>query len=119
MIEQRRTAAKVAEQTLLSLLSKEQVEEYRKSRSFTVRGSRGSRFRVKHGTSGNVVQLDSLGREVAGHCAHPEITVTDSKGQRLGWLPTEDVMLHQMLALSADEESFLAVANTHWRGARV
>lgn len=118
MIEQRRAAAQVAEQTLLSLLSREQIEEYRKSRSFTVAGSRGSRFRIKHGTSGNVVRLDNRGQEVAGYCAHPELTIRGDGGEQLGWLPTEDVMLHQMLAISADEEGFLAVANRHWGGAR-
>lgn len=108
-----------AEQTLLMLLTPEQRREYKERRQFHVRGSKGTLYRILHGSSGNVRQVLSEadeGRGLHAFCAHPRMRVDgDSElGIAGGVLPHEDAMIAQMLALMADEDQFLAVANRHW-----
>lgn len=105
-----------AEETLLSLLTPEQRVEYRARRHFHIRGSRGTLFRIMHGSSGNVREVRSPDDErgIHAYCAHPAMSVRDEAGRILGQLPHEDAMIHQMLALMADEDAFLAIANRHW-----
>lgn len=98
-----------AESTLLTLLSAEQVAEYKERRTFRVRGSRtGAEYRIRHGSSGNVRRLDAEGVEEAAFCAHP--TMHDG----IGPLPHEDAMIMQALMLQCDEDAFLNLANVHW-----
>lgn len=108
-----------AEQTLLSLLTPEQRREYRERKHFHIRGSKGTLYRILHGSSGNVRQVLSEadeGRGLHAYCAHPRMRVEgdDSIGVVGGVLPHEDAMIAQMLQLMVDEDSFLAVANRHW-----
>jgi len=93
------------EALLLSLLDEAQQASYRRDGCFEVIGSHGTRYRVTRGTSGNILWIASNG-DVGGRlCAHP--TMEEQ------WLPTADVMLAQMLALTTDEREFLRVANVH------
>lgn len=111
-------AQEKAEQTLLSLLTPEQREEYRVRRLFHVRGSKGTLYRILHGSSGNIRQVLSEadeGRGLHAFCAHPRMHVEAvDELTSAGRLPHEDAMIAQMLALMTDEDSFLAVANRHW-----
>ena len=85
-----------------SWLSDAQREQFDSRGYFEVIGSHtGRRYRIRAGTSTNIVELDSLGRSVAGWCFVP----ADS-------LPTGDVMLAQKIALENDEESALQVARS-------
>lgn len=108
-------------QTLMSLLTPEQREEYRVRKHFHMRGSKGTLYRILHGSSGNVRQVLSEadeGRGLHAFCAHPRMSVdartAEAAGISAGHLPHEDAMIAQMLALMTDEDAFLAVANRHW-----
>lgn len=108
-----------AEATLLSLLTPEQRKEYKERGRFHIRGSKGTLYRILHGSSGNVRQVLSEadeGRGLHAFCAHPRMRVAgdDALGVVGGVLPHEDAMIAQMLQLMVDEDSFLAVANRHW-----
>lgn len=94
---------------LLSLLPEDQREAYRLSGEFELIGSHGGRYRIRRGTAGNIDWLNDAGDVAGCLCAHPTM--------RDGWLPTADVMLAQMLALTADEAEFVRLANVH-RGQR-
>jgi hypothetical protein len=103
--EERVVAQSRAVELLVSLLPPEQVTVFREHGHFEITGSHGTRYRVNEGVSGNIEWLRPTG-EVGGRlCAHP--TMQD------GWLPTADVMLSQLLALTADEREFLRLANVH------
>jgi hypothetical protein len=83
-------------------LSDAQREQFDTRGYFDVIGSRtGRRYRIRVGTSTNIVELDSFGRSIAGWCFVP--------GESL---PTGDVMLAQKIALENDEESALRVARS-------
>ena len=105
----RRTARTLAtergEALLLSLLDNNQREAYRQDREFAVIGSHGTVYRIKHGTSGNIEWLKPNGSLGGRLCAHPSMHEE--------WIPTEDVMLAQVLALITDEREFCRVANVH------
>ena len=55
---------------------------------------------LAHGTSMNILELDSAGRPRLGWCFAPK-----------GYLVAGDVMLAQKIALETDERGALAVAN--------
>ena len=83
-------------------LSATQREQFDARGYFDVIGSRtGRRYRIRVGTSTNIVELDSFGRSTAGWCFAPAES-----------LPTGDVMLAQKIALENDEESALKVARS-------
>lgn len=110
-----------ANETLLSLLTPEQRREYRERKQFHMRGSKGTLYRIIHGSSGNVRQVLSEadeGRGLHAFCAHPQMRIdqrtADEAGITPGGLPHEDAMIAQMLQLMVDEDEFLAVANRHW-----
>lgn len=106
-------AARAEARKLLELvLTPEQLRSYDKNKYFDVVGSEGTLFRVHHGTSGNVRQLVD-GKEVNALCAHPSLYDTEGRG----YLPTEDSLVGQTLALMHDESHFLRTANVH-RGPR-
>lgn len=94
-----------AESLLLEMLSQSQRERYQLLGEFEVMGSAGTLYRIKRGVSGNVEWVNSDGVVGGRLCAHPTM--------RDGWLPTEDVVLAQFLALTTDEPAFLRLANVH------
>ena len=79
------------EELLLSMLDENQREAYRQDNVFAVIGSHGTLYRIRHGTSGNVEWIKPDGSFGGRLCAHPSMHES--------WLPTEDVMLAQVLAL--------------------
>jgi len=82
-------------------LSPEQFAQYDAKSYFEVTGCHsGKRYRISHGTSMNIHELDSAGRPRVGWCFAPK-----------GYLVAGDVMLAQKIALETDERGALAVAN--------
>jgi hypothetical protein len=82
-------------------LSPEQFPQYDAKSYFEVTGcDSGKRYRISHGTSMNIHELDSAGRPHVGWCFAPK-----------GHLVAGDVMLAQKIALETDERGTLAVAN--------
>ena len=82
-------------------LSPEQVAQYDAKSYFEVTGCHsGKRYRISHGTSMNIYELDGAGRPRVGLCFVPE-----------GYLVAGDVMLAQKIALETDERRALMVAN--------
>ncbi len=82
-------------------LSPEQFAQYAATSYFEVTGCHsGKRYRISHGTSMNIQELDGAGRPRVGWCFAPK-----------GYLVAGDVMLAQKIALETDERGALAVAN--------
>jgi hypothetical protein len=82
-------------------LSPEQFAQYDAKSYFEVTGCHsGKRYRISHGTSMNVYELDGAGRPRVGWCFVPK-----------GYLVAGDVMLAQKIALETDERHALTVAN--------
>jgi hypothetical protein len=82
-------------------LSPEQSAQYDAKSYIEVTGCHsGKRYRISHGTSMNILELDSAGRPRLGWCFAPK-----------GYLVAGDVMLAQKIALETDERGALAVAN--------
>ena len=82
-------------------LSPEQSAQYDAESYFEVTGCHsGKRYRISHGTSMNILELDSAGRPRLGWCFAPK-----------DFLVAGDVMLTQKIALETDERGALAVAN--------
>ena len=82
-------------------LAPAQRRQYEVSGSFQVVGGKtGRRYRIRHGVSMNVDQLDEQGRRVCCWCFYPA-----------GRLASGDVMLAQKMALELFELEALAVAN--------
>jgi hypothetical protein len=103
--ERRATAEARATELLISLLPEDQKEYYRLNGQFEIIGSNGTRYRITRGIAGNIYWLDAEGRVGGSLCCHAPV----GSGDR--WMPTQDVMLGQMLALQTDEPDFLRVAN--------
>jgi hypothetical protein len=86
---------------LMEWLSPEQFAQYDAKSYFEVTGCHsGKQYRISHGTSMNVYELDGAGRPRVGWCFAPK-----------GYLVAGDVMLAQKIALETDERGALAVAN--------
>jgi hypothetical protein len=82
-------------------LSPEQLAQYDAKSYFDVTGCHsGKRYRISHGTSMNIHEIDGIGRPQFGWCFVPK-----------GYLVAGDVMLAQKIALETDERGALAVAN--------
>jgi hypothetical protein len=82
-------------------LSPEQFAQYDAKSYFEVTGCHsGKRYRISHGTSMNIHELDGAGRPHVGWCFAPK-----------GHLVAGDVMLAQKIALETDECGALAIAN--------
>ena len=87
---------------LRSWLSPEQRAQFNQNNYFDVTGCyTGKRYRIHHGVTTNVTELDDGGRPVAGLCFLP-----------MGNLVAGDVMLTQKLPLRRDEKGVLAVAKS-------
>ena len=82
-------------------LSPEQFAQYAAKRHFDVTGCHsGKRYRISHGASMNIHELDGAGCPCVGWCFAPK-----------GYLVAGDVMLGQKIALETDERGALNVAN--------
>jgi hypothetical protein len=82
-------------------LTPAQRQQYERYGYFdTVGGKSGKRYRIRHGRSMNIEQLDKNGRRVCGWCFFPH-----------GNLVAGDVMLAQKLALELYETEALRIAN--------
>ena len=87
-------------QLLLNNLTPEQRRQYQAFGYFDVVGSRtGKRYRIHHGTSRNVVELDAAEGLRAGRCFTPS-----------GALVAGDCMLAQKITLENCEEEVLQTA---------
>jgi hypothetical protein len=85
-------------------LTPAQRQQLEKHAYFEVIGGRtGKRYRIRHGRSMNIDQLDRNGRRVCGWCFFP-----------LGGLVAGDVMLAQKVALELFETEALKIANRMW-----
>jgi hypothetical protein len=85
-------------------LTPAQLQQYSRYGYFEVIGGKtGKRYRIRHGRSMNIDQLDKNGRRVCGWCFFPE-----------GNLVTGDVMLAQKVALELFEGDALKIANKMW-----
>jgi hypothetical protein len=83
-------------------LSPQQLAQYSAKGYFDVVGcDTGRRYRIRHGTAGNVHEIDSSGRAGTRFCFLP-----------VGGLVEGDVMLAQKIAIETDELKTLAVANS-------
>jgi hypothetical protein len=108
-----KAANRLAEDLLMACLSPDQAADHALRGWFDVEGSMGNRYRIFTSTpagmngqptqAGNVVLLDAEGRQQARYCVHPP-----------DGLPHADAWLAQKLALEADEDTVLAVANMPW-----
>jgi hypothetical protein len=107
-----------ARETLRALLGEERWAVWEETRQVFVTGQSGREYVVTAGHIENVHLLDGEGRVEATYCAHPPTSVYDEDGHFLGELPGEDVLIAQILLLTADEDRFLRVANrnTRYRG---
>lgn len=82
-------------------LTPEQLEQYENDGCFEVLGNKtGNRYRIRHGRSMNIYELDQQGEEVRGRCFYPQ-----------GELVVGDVLLAQKIVLETDESKALAIAN--------
>lgn len=101
-------AARVEATKLLGMvLDGAQMADYAAKRHFDVVGSEGGVYRIFHGTSGNIRQLVD-GEIVNRLCVHPRLRDDDG-----GYLPTEDCLAAQALALMHDERGAVNRANVH------
>ncbi len=104
-LDERRSEAHERGMRLLKeSLSPAQRQQYARYGYFEVIGGKtGKRYRIRHGRSMNIDQLDRNGRRVCGWCFFPE-----------GNLVTGDVMLAQKTALELFEAEALKIANKMW-----
>jgi hypothetical protein len=85
-------------------LTPAQQQQLQRYGYFEVIGGRtGKRYRIRHGRSMNIDQLDKNGRRICGWCFFPE-----------GNLVVGDVMLAQKIALELFEVEALKIANKMW-----
>jgi hypothetical protein len=88
---------------LLQNLSEFQREQYKWNDYFeVVGGTSGKRYRIRHGHTQNVDELDQNGEHVCSWCFAPA-----------GGLVAGDVMLVQKLALELFEQETIAIANQY------
>lgn len=105
-----RTARAEARKLLAIVLTPAQMDTYLRNHYFDVVGSEGGVYRLHHGTSGNIRRLIG-GEEVNMLCVHPTMWTGE------GYLPTEDSLAAQALAIMHDERGAVLTANVH-RGER-
>jgi hypothetical protein len=88
---------------LMENLNVSQREQFREHGCFEVRGgTTGKRYSIRRATSLNVEELNESGATVASWCFLPD-----------GYLPIEDVMLAQKIALELYEDDALSVARRY------
>lgn len=107
LIEDRR-AYRRSLNLLVQCLTPSQRAEFNRSRSLTVRGKSGQRYRITYATTSNIEVLTASGNVDHRLCAGP-----------VG-VPTPAVMLAQKLMLETQESEFLRIAAgqyvraSHW-----
>lgn len=100
-LRRRAGARRRALQLLRCNLTPAQLGDYDRNGTFLVVGGETARtYRIRHGWSMNVDELDAAGNVVRTWCFYPK-----------GRLSTGDVMLAQKIALEAFEQEALQVAN--------
>lgn len=101
---QRKKAAEVAMQLLVSLLNPEQAKDLKNNKFFYVKALSGRLYRIDEGISGNVKVVNpTTKRVIESLCIHQDN------------VPAGDVMLIQKLLIETAEEKFRAHANiTAW-----
>jgi hypothetical protein len=88
---------------LIENLNASQRDQFREHECFEVRGgTTGKRYSIRRATSLNVEELNESGAIVACWCFIPD-----------GYLPVEDVMLAQKIALELFEDDALSVARRY------
>jgi hypothetical protein len=98
-ISAEREAARLrAEELLLTMLTAEQIVQYRAHGCFET-PINDKIYRIRRGRTNNVELLED-GKAKYRYCVHPE-----------SWTPDPDVMLVQLLMLHTDEAEFLRLAN--------
>lgn len=100
-----------ARELLRSLLSPEQLEALDTRNEIPVTGSCGTRFVLNpNHTDGNVAWSRGEGpdRESGQICCHPRQSDADHQ-----YIPLDDVIAGQVLALQCDEETFVRTANLY------
>ena len=101
-LETRRLAERRALEVLDACLTPEQRGTYREFGYIEVLSSRGRTWRIlSNGQQGNCrLMRPGIGFGYSAYCAHPP-----------GGLPDADAHLAQMLALTTDEDAFMAIAH--------
>lgn len=103
-MEQAAAASARAKETLLSLLTEEQVEEYEKNQYFHLVAKNGKKYQIKKMIGTNILQFNEEGAAEEQWCSH----FTSAYGQ----LPVEDILVAQLLYfLSGREEELRQVAH--------
>jgi hypothetical protein len=97
----RERAEERADELLMSLLSPDQLHQYRAAKAFEVCTKAGRRYRLTRAISGSVKLLGPDGRAMATYCAH----LADHR------IPIPDHLIAQKFLLEHHEEEFLRVAN--------
>jgi hypothetical protein len=96
---QRKRAIKKGRRLLMTVLTDDQKMEYAKTRSFTVNGEDGKRYRVRK--SGTTHELNERGEAAYSHCIHLPYSYVD-----------EDTLIALKLMLENDCKEFRRIANT-------
>lgn len=100
--EEKKEASDRALELLIGALSERQLDEWERTKRFTVEGKSGAKYRIKKGRQVNIEELHKNGQVKRKLCAHPEMAV-----------PDYDTVLAQKLWLEHREEQFLKVAIVH------
>lgn len=95
----RESAEQRAEELLFLFLSAEQRQDY-KSKGYFETSVNDTRYRIGKGRAGNIHKIDSAGKATVRMCVHPH-----------EWLPDEDNVLAQFLALHSDAGQLERTAN--------
>jgi hypothetical protein len=102
----RQAASERASALLRAILTPDQIADWENEEEFTVIGSAGGTFRVETSDySGNIYKLKDDGDVAEEWCVHP------SMYQGAHYLPTEDALITQVLALRTNEEAVRRTAN--------
>lgn len=109
-----RAAQQRARTTLRALIGEERWDTWEAHQYVVVVSQSGRRYLLTKGHVENVHLLDEAGLVEATYCAHPPLSEYDG-ASFLGELPAEDVLIAQILLLTADEGRFLSVANRNHR----
>jgi hypothetical protein len=95
-----RRAERIAARLLETHLNRMQRRQFRRLRSFHCIAPNGTRYRVRHGWSGNVEEIGPNGKVLNRFCIHPRENV-----------PISDNLLAQKLMLETDDTEFRRIAN--------
>lgn len=101
-LEKEREAARKKARTLLRRhVTRDQWDEFKRTKAFHVRGTDGRLYRIHHQVGANVTLVVD-GVDVARYCVVPK----DNE-----WIPEPDMMLAVKLMLETNTRSFIRKAN--------